>query len=86
MNLKDLPQSLSSAQRMELQSSIENAILRLSPDFEDAVEIVEALHCALKRRYPPEHMWDVDHYCDYFCRSLERGAGMLVEPYINSAD
>ena len=73
MNLNDLPSQLSSAQRMELQTSIENAIQRLGPDFDIAVELVDAIHKALHRRYRSEQLWDVDHYCDYFVRALERG-------------
>ena len=83
MNINDLPKQLSSAQRMELQSAIENAILRLEPDFYDSVEIMDALHCALKRRYPPEMMWDVDHYYQYFCQALERGPSLDPEATVD---
>lgn len=73
MNLKDLPDQLSSAQRIDLQMAIENAIQRLGPDFDDAVELVDAIHKALHRRYKPEVLWDIDHYFDYAVRALERG-------------
>jgi len=79
MNLQDLPQTLSSAQRMELQSAIEQAIRRLAPDFNDALEILDALHHSLKCRYPCEMMWDVDHYFEYAGQALERGPSLDPE-------
>lgn len=85
MNLSYLPDKLSSAQRMELQSAIEKAILRLGPDYDDAHDILDALMVALKRRYNSAQLWDCEHYATYFGQALER-IPLLAEPEIDVMD
>ena len=72
MNLSDLPQTLSSADRIELQRAVEKAIVRLNPDHADAHDLLDALIAALRRRYGKEVLWDVEHYAEFFGQALER--------------
>lgn len=73
---------MKSADRLILETQVENDILRLEPDFDTAVEIIAALHASLKSRYPDYMLYEIDHYCDYLCKALER-APIFAEPEVD---
>ena len=68
--------------RLLLQTQIENDILRLDPEFDDAAALICAIHVSLKRRYPAEQMWDANHFFETLDEALER-APMLAPPEVD---
>ena len=70
---------MKSADRLIMQTQVENDILRLNPDFDDAAALVAAIHASLKARYPAEQLWDCDHYFEMLDKALERGPSLDPE-------
>ena len=66
-----------SAERLTELVEIENRILDIGLEFDDAANIVACILSSLKRKYPSYAMWDIEHYGEYFLKSLDRGPMML---------
>lgn len=68
-----------SSVRAELLLEAERMISELGVDFDDASNIIVAVMASLKRKYGPEQLWDVQHYCDCFLQALDRGPSLDPE-------
>lgn len=66
-----------SAERLNQLVQIENAILDTGLEFDDAANIVVCVLQCLRRKYPSHSLWDIEHYGEYFLKSLDRGPFML---------
>ena len=62
-----------SAERLTELVEIENRILDTGLEFDDAANLVACILTSLKRRYPSSALWDIEHYAEYFLKSLDRG-------------